>query len=80
MRFKEGILKYETMGFGPVAHEHDQVVETLCEFMRTDCAMPEEYLRRANDFFPFDDRDNCKRIYEAVLAWTDERRKKGSRA
>lgn len=74
MRFEEGAMKFATMAFGPVCTEYEDAVKHICDFMKTQCAMPEEYKRRADDFFAFDDFNSCERIYDAVLKWTNERK------
>ncbi len=74
MRFEEGGMKFATMGFGPLCDEYEDAVRLICEFMNNECKMPEEYKKRADDFFAFDDFNSCERIYDAVLKWTDERK------
>ena len=62
---------FATMGFGPVCTEYEDAVRLICESMEHQCVMPDEYKKRADDFFAFDDHNNCKRIHEAVLAWVE---------
>lgn len=64
--YEEGGLIYDTMGFGPICKNHDEIVETLCQYMENGCKMLPEYVKRADDFFAFDDFKNCERIYHAV--------------
>ena len=71
--YTEGGLIYDTMGFGPICTEHEQIIETLCNYMHSDCQMLEEYRQRADRFFAFDDFDNCERIYQAVRQYEDEK-------
>lgn len=75
--YDEGGLIYSTMGFGPICTNHEQIVDELCRAMERGCATEQEYIRRADDFFAYDDHDNCRRIYEAIRTWQKER--KGSR-
>lgn len=70
--YTEGGLIYSTMGFGPICTTHKQIIENLCHYMKTGCHMEEEYKKRADVFFAFDDYDNAKRIYEEVLAFENE--------
>ena len=76
MRFEEGGMKFKTMGFGPVCTEYDQAVELICEYMKQDCVMPEEFKRNADDFFAFNDHNNCSRIHEAIKTWVEEKKAK----
>lgn len=59
-------LDYETMGFGPICKTNDQIVNVLCEYMKKECKIEEEYIRRANDFFAYNDYNNCERIYQSI--------------
>ena len=68
--YEEGGLIYETMGFGPICRTHRQIVDTLCQYIASDCVNDNEYVRRANDFFAFYDHKNCERIYDAVMDYS----------
>lgn len=74
-RFEEGALKYDTMGFGPICTENDEIVDTLCKYMENGCKIEEEYKRRADDFFAFDDFNNSERIYNAITEFTKRMKK-----
>ncbi len=64
--YEEGGLNYETMGFGPICKGHEEIVDAICKAIGSDCRMEEKYRKRADDFFAFDDHQNCERIFEAV--------------
>lgn len=68
-QYDAGNLDYNTMGFGPVCKTNDEVVEALCHFMEQDCRLDELYRERIEEFFPFDDQNNCQRVYEAAIAY-----------
>lgn len=68
-QYGEGGLKYDTMGFGPVCKTHEQVVDALCELMRNDCKLEKKYEERIDDFFAFDDFNNCARVYQAACEY-----------
>ena len=74
-RFEEGALKYDTMGFGPICTENDEIVDTLCKYMENGSMIEEEYKRRADDFFAFDDFNNSERIYNAIMEFTERMKK-----
>ncbi|MCD7744417.1 MAG: CDP-glycerol glycerophosphotransferase family protein [Lachnospiraceae bacterium] len=65
--YEEGTFFYDTMGFGEICHTNDELIDVLCEYMKNDCRMPDEYRRRADDFFAFSDNNNCERIYPIML-------------
>ncbi len=70
--YDEGGLIYSTMGFGPVCTQHEEVVDAICEHMRTGCQMGEEYVRRVDNFFAFGDHNNCQRIFDAVEEYLNQ--------
>lgn len=70
-QYDEGNLKYDTMGFGPVCRTHDEMVAELCRFMENDCRLEDKYRERIEDFFPYSDQNNCKRVYEAAVKFQE---------
>ena len=64
---------YETDAFGPLVDNHEEMVNTLCEYMISGCKMKHEYVKRADKFFAFKDFKNRKRIYEAILEFLNEK-------
>lgn len=65
-QYTEGVYKYETMSFGPIITEYDDIVASLCEYIENDCKMTNEYKARVDDFFAYTDRSNCERIMKIV--------------
>ncbi len=63
-----GYFDFERDGFGPVAHDTDSLVHILVAAMHEGCPMKEPYKSRVDSFFAFRDRNNCKRVAEAILA------------
>lgn len=64
--YEDGCFFYDTMGFGEICTESEQLVELLCAYMENNCVMKPEYVARVEDFYHYDDHDNCRRIYEQV--------------
>ena len=64
---------YENEGFGPVCEDLDSAVEALCEIIENDCE--NKYLDRIEKFFVNHDKNNAKRILEAVLE--DDKKQNG---
>jgi glycosyltransferase involved in cell wall biosynthesis len=58
----------ERDGFGPVVHAREELVRTLTGLMERGCPLEEPYRSRVDAFFPFRDRNNCRRVVDAVLA------------
>ncbi len=68
-QYDEGGLKYDTMGFGPVCVNTEEVIAELCEYMKNNCQLKEKYRERIDKFFAFNDTNNCERVYEAALEY-----------
>ena len=62
----KGYFTYRNDGFGPVTTTLDETVNTLIEYIENDCVMKQEYVDRVEAFFAYTDRNNCKRVYEAI--------------
>ncbi|MBO4862947.1 MAG: CDP-glycerol glycerophosphotransferase family protein [Eubacterium sp.] len=56
----------EDTGFGPICRTNDELIDELIKAMESDCRLEEEYKKNINAFFPFDDQNACKRVYEAA--------------
>ena len=65
--YDDGIFFYDTMGFGEICTKTEELVDTLCEYMKNECQMKEEYVQRADNFFEYRDHNNCKRIYDQIM-------------
>ncbi|MCD7808451.1 MAG: CDP-glycerol glycerophosphotransferase family protein, partial [Erysipelotrichaceae bacterium] len=66
-QYDESCFKYDTMGFGPILESHTEIVDSLCEYMKNQCQMKEEYITRVDEFFAYSDFNNSERIYENVI-------------
>lgn len=66
--FSEGYFSYEDDGFGPVCLDYESAVESIVEYIRNDCSMEIQYADRVEEFFYYNDRNNCKRVLEAINA------------
>lgn len=65
--FKEGYFKYKTMGFGEVTNNQEELMATLEEYLKNNCQMKDEYKSRVDSFYKYKDKNNCKRVYDAIL-------------
>lgn len=57
----------EDDGFGGVYYDYDTLVEGVIETIKGGCVMDDTYKKRVDDFFYKVDRNNSKRVYEAIL-------------
>lgn len=62
--YSGGVFDYATMGFGPIVATDEELVKALGVAFEGGLVMATEYRRRADDFFAYDDRNNCQRVYE----------------
>ena len=69
--FKEGYFKYKTMGFGDVITDENILIGKIEEYLKNDCKMEEIYAKRVNSFYKYNDKNNCKRVYDATLNLKD---------
>jgi CDP-glycerol glycerophosphotransferase (TagB/SpsB family) len=65
--FKEGYFKYKTMGFGEVITTQKELIKIIEEYLKNNCQMKEEYKSRVDNFYKYKDKNNCKRVYDAIL-------------
>lgn len=63
---EESYFDFETMGFGEVCKSEDELVDMICEYMENDCKMKEKYEQNVEDYFIFTDKNNSKRVHEAI--------------
>ncbi|MBQ5531889.1 MAG: CDP-glycerol glycerophosphotransferase family protein, partial [Kiritimatiellae bacterium] len=63
-----GFFDYNRDGFGPVAKSYEEAVAAVVNYLESDCRMEPEYQNRVDRFFTFKDRNNCRRVYDAIKA------------
>lgn len=69
--YKKGYFEYERDGFGEVEHDLESTVDRIIEYMRNGCALKPLYRERIDNFFAFNDQNNCQRVYEKIRALDD---------
>ena len=66
--YQKGYFDYDRDGFGPVCRTPEALLAALDACARRDFRMEEQYLRRAQAFFPLRDTHNCERTFDAILS------------
>jgi CDP-glycerol glycerophosphotransferase (TagB/SpsB family) len=61
-----GYFDYSQDGFGSVAFTYEDTIAAIIEGMRNNCQMPTQYVQRVENFFAFNDRNNCQRVCDAL--------------
>jgi CDP-glycerol glycerophosphotransferase (TagB/SpsB family) len=64
--YTRGYFNYERDGFGEVITSKEELIFTLEEYMRHGCVVKQSYMERIENAFCFQDRNNCKRVYEEI--------------
>lgn len=64
-------FSYDKMGFGPIIDSHEALVSQICDYMEHNCEIKDFYRKRADEFFAFNDTNNCMRITDAVMNYVE---------
>lgn len=64
--YREGYFNYEKDGFGEVTFDEDSLVDTVISYMKDKCKLKRVFEKRINEFFAFNDKNNCRRVYEKI--------------
>lgn len=65
--YDAGYFDYEIMGFGDIITSEEDLFEKIEVLVENNCEMEEKYKQRVDDFFEFNDRNNCKRVYDWIF-------------
>ena len=68
-----GYFDYARDGFGEVTYDLDSTVDRIIEYMENDCRLKDVYRERIDNFFAFDDQNNCARVLSTASASGRER-------
>lgn len=58
----------EDDGFGAVYYDYESLVNGVVDSIKNDCQMTDKYISRVDNFFYKVDKNNSRRIYEAIIA------------
>lgn len=62
----EGYFSYERDGFGPIVQTETDIIKFLEDCAKNEFKLDQEYQLRANSFFTLKDKNNCRRIFDAI--------------
>ena len=65
--YDKGYFDYEEDGFGPVTYTENEFIDSLDKILKNDCQLEEKYNKRIEEFFTYNDSDNCKRVYNKIM-------------
>ena len=72
--YSKGYFDYERDGFGEVEYDLEGTVDRIIEYMSSGCKLKDKYRERIDNFFAFNDKNNCQRVYERILELEKETR------
>lgn len=58
----------EKDGFGELTYTYDELVKAIVNQIENDCKMAKRYQERVDKFFYKNDKNNSKRVYQAILS------------
>lgn len=64
--YQAGYFEYERDGFGEVVYDLESLIKEIIGCMRNGCRLDEQYQKRVDSFFAYNDRNNCRRVYEKI--------------
>ncbi len=69
--YTQGYFDYERDGLGEVEYDLEGTVNRIIEYMENGCQLKEKYRKRIDGFFAYHDKNNCKRVYEAIKGFDE---------
>lgn len=71
--YTKGYFDHERDGFGEVTYDSESLVNVLTEYMADGCQLKPKYRKRIDEFFSFNDKKCCERVYEKIRDSEDPR-------
>ena len=65
---EKGYFDYGEDGFGEVVHDLESTIDLIMEYVSSGCELKEKYRKRIDDFFAFNDQDNCRRVADKIMS------------
>ena len=62
-----GYFDYERDGFGPICTTIQQVTDCIISMIHNGCKMDQKYIERTDNFFCYNDKNNCQRIADLIF-------------
>lgn len=66
--YTKGYFEYERDGFGEVVYNLEETVRIIIEYIAAGCELKDVYRQRIDDFFAYNDQENCRRVVEKILS------------
>ncbi len=69
--YKEGYFNYETMWFGPISRNWDDLLKNISALQKNWRDRWNKYSTRIKNFFKYNDQDNSERVFNKIIALND---------
>ena len=69
--YDEGYMDDENEGLGPVTRTYEDTVKEIIKQIEGGFVMNSTYKKRVEEFFKYHDKNNSKRVYEAIISYTE---------
>lgn len=66
--YKEGYFNYTNDGFGPVVDTPALCSDAIIHYIQSHYTTEEKYIRKSKTYFKYKDTNNCKRIFNVIIA------------
>lgn len=76
--YEKGYFNYERDGFGEVEYDLEGTVDRIIEYMANGCQMKDKYKERVDQFFAYNDQNNCQRLYDHIMELEREDGRQGT--
>ena len=60
--YTKGYFEDEIDSFGPICYDYDSTINELIKCVENDAKVDEKYLKRIDNFYEYNDKNNCKRV------------------
>ena len=64
--YEKGYFDYERDGFGEVLYNLEDTIDCIIDYAESGCGLKEKYRERIDEFFCFNDRNNCARVLKKI--------------
>ncbi len=65
--YQKGYFDYPTMGFGAICNSIEETISSILDSASNNFVLTDNFSQRVDEFFVLRDKNNCERIYEAII-------------
>ena len=62
----DALIDDDVSTFGDIIKDEDALIDKTIEYIENDCKMEEKYINKVYKFFKYNDKNNCKRVYDWI--------------